>query len=527
MAEDSTNPFAAILGSLKSRGAGQSTSGVRKDKRPGAVSPTLTSQEISRYTKIFGVMKGVMDPGPEAKRVKTTKAGKVGGVAQMQQAESKAEGGGGIPFGKIIGGLALAAGVIGAALATLTDDIKEKFQAMATGILDFGSEVAVDLGHLPAMALKIAKFIPIKTLKFLPLIGSLISFGMAWHHFQKNEYISALWELTSGIANLFPGIGTAISVGMDMIKFFYEANAPIDADTGEAMDFGAFIKMKAKEIGGVVLDKIKEGKVPLLSGAWKLGEAIGHFISKDWKGGFKALREFLPALLGQGDGKQMYQAIDALGSMIGDSAVGQKAAEMAADSWGWIKDVFSEIGEVFSNMFTAVKDWLANAVKEGLAMIGIGSEEEVPTLTVAEKKAIAERDVKRNSRDASMKALRESDIPAFNEARKLGVLGFQEWLRSQGVQTGTIHDGMISKNGNVTRFDDRDDVLAAKSGGPIDKLLDANSAVMSELNSVSKNQLNVLISIRDGINMLVSKSGGSNNTEVQFTTNPLTQEFYA
>jgi hypothetical protein len=365
VAEDSTNPFAAILGSLKSRGAGQSTSGVRKDKRPGAVSPTLTSQETARYTKIFGVMKSVMNPGPEAKRVKTTKAGKVGGVAQMQQAESKAEGGGGIPFGKIIGGLALAAGVIGAALATLTDDIKEKFQAMATGILDFGSEVAVDLGHLPAMALKIAKFIPIKTLKFLPLIGSLISFGMAWHHFQKNEYISALWELTSGIANLFPGIGTAISVGMDMIKFFYEANAPVDEDTGKAMDFGAFIKMKAKEIGVVVLDKIKEGKVPLLSGWWKLGEAIGYFIHKDWKGGFKALREFLPALLGQGDGKQMYQAIDALGSMIGDSAVGQKAAEMAADSWGWIKDVFSEIGKVFSDMFTAVQDWIDGALQVG------------------------------------------------------------------------------------------------------------------------------------------------------------------
>ena len=496
MAEDSTNPFAAILGSLKSRGAGQSTSGVRKDKRPGAVSPTLTSQEISRYTKIFSVMKGVMDPGPEAKRVKTTKAGKVSGVSQMQQAGSNAEGGGGIPFGKIIGGLALAAGVIGAALATLTDDIKEKFQAMARGILDFGSEVAVDIGHLPAMAAKIAKFIPIKTLKFLPLIGSLISFGMAWHHFQKNEYISALWELTSGIANLFPGIGTAISVGMDMIKFFYEANAPIDADTGEAMDFGAFIKMKAKEIGGVVLDKIKEGKVPLLSGAWKLGEAIGHFISKDWKGGFKALREFLPALLGQGDGAQMYQAIDALGSMISESDIGKKAVAIVGDSWSWIKDFFSGVGDMFSNMFTAISEWIGEAITDG------------------------------------MNAIKDAPGKLIDGVWNTGLSVFDAVNPFTGEEGGIVPGTSYTGDKVVARVNSGEMVLNQKQQATLFKqangeMLDANSAVMSELNNVNKNQLNVLISIRDGINMLVSKSGGSNNTEVQFTTNPLTQEFYA
>jgi len=113
---------------------------------------------------------------------------------------------------------------------------------------------------------------------------------------------------------------------------------------------------------------------------------------------------------------------------------------------------------------------------------------------------------------------------------------------STGGDYRMARDGMIRKNGKVTYYDTQDDVLAAKSGGPIDKLLDAtirnnnsglinklltaNSDVMTELNSVSKNQLNVLISIRDGINMLVSKSGGTGSTELQFTNNPLTQEFY-
>ena len=154
--------------------------------------------------------------------------------------------------------------------------------------------------------------------------------------------------------------------------------------------------------------------------------------------------------------------------------------------------------------------------------MGGGEEEDTHDRSDLGKSNAAQR-----SNHNSVHAIKMRDEAAFAAARKNNRT-FGAWLKAQGyVQQKSIDDGMISKNGNVTRFDDQDDVLAAKRGGPIDKLLDANSAVMSELNSVSKNQLNVLISIRDGINMLVSKSGGSNNTEVQFTTNPLTQEFYA
>ena len=545
MAEDPTNPFAAFMTRLQNKAEGSrgERKGVRKDTKPGDVKPTLTPSEVARYTKIFGVMKDVLNPGPEAERVSATKTGEVGGVAQMQKAESEAAGGGGgIPYGKIIGGLALAAGVIGAALATLADDIKGKFKEMALGILDAGGAAATEIGHLPAMALKIAKFIPIKTLKFLPLIGSLISFGMAWHHFRKNEYISALWELTSGIANLFPGVGTAISIGMDMIKFFYEANAPMDKDTGAKMDFGKFIVTKAKEIGGFVLDKIKEGKVPLLSGMWKLGESIGYFIAGDWGGGLQALREFLPALLGQGDGAEMFQAIDALASMIGESDIGKKTVAVVSDSWSWIKDFFSGIGEMFSSMFTAISNWVDGAITDGMNAIkhllpdaltgGAATDFKTEAQKAAEREALkeqaewqAKRTTALRANQAATKAIRLADPQAFKEAYDNG--NGAEYLASKGFKAQKVEDGMIFKNGNVTRFDDQDDVLAAKSGGPIDKMLDANSAVMSELNNVNKNQLNVLISIRDGINMLVSKSGGNTSTNIQYNTNPLTREFYA
>ena len=84
-----------------------------------------------------------------------------------------------------------------------------------------------------------------------------------------------------------------------------------------------------------------------------------------------------------------------------------------------------------------------------------------------------------------------------------------------------IDDGMISKDGRVTRFDDQDDILAAKRNGPIDKMLDGNSKVMKSLADINTQQLNVLIEIRNGINALQSSGG------LTFSDNSLTKEFYA
>lgn len=518
MADDVTNPFASILGALQSKGG--KGNGVRKDTDPKAVSPTLTTQERSRYENIFGIMKDVLKPDPEAQRIGGTAAAAVGGTAQMQAAQKAAGGGSGIAG--ILGGLALGAGVIGAAIATLVESIQGKFAEFGEAILDFGSEVASDIGKLPAMAAKLAKFIPFKTLKFLPLVGSLISFGLAWQHFKKGEFISGGWELVSGIANLFPGAGTAISIGMDMIKFIYEANAPVD-DKGKPIDFGAFLKAKAMEYGTIILDKIKDGRVPMLSGVWKLGEAIGYFISGDIGEGFKSLMNFFPAFLGAGDVEQMYNAMNAIYGIVMESEPVAVAKQMAGDAWGWMKDVFSDIGEVFVGFFDGIKEWISDTIQAGKDLIW----DMIPDVLKKDEKLKAAQNSafksKTGDTDATIKAIMDRDPAAFAAAKGAGVAEFQSYLRSQGFKK--IEDGYISKNGNVTAYDSQDDLLAARAGGPIDKMLDANSKTMSDISDINKNQLAVMIQIRDGINTLVAKSGGP--TQVEFTPNPLTQEFYA
>ncbi len=514
MAEDEASTLGGFLSTLAGKKSG--SDGVRKDS-DGKVNPMLTSNEVARYEKIFGIMKKVVNPGPETGSVDKTAESKVAKTAIMQKVAKETSGTGGDGMFGTIAKLGILGGLIGAALTEMSDNLKATIDDIVQDIVDFGDAAGDGLVKLPVMAAKLAKFIPLKTLKLLPLVGSILSFGFAYQHFQKNEIISGIWELTSGIANLFPGVGTAISIGMDMVKFLYEANAPVNEE-GDPIDFGTFIKGKAIEYGSIILDKIKEGKVPMLSGVWKLGEAIGYFIGGDFKSGFKALMNFFPAFLGMGDVEQMYNAMNALYSIVSESEPVAVAKQMANDSWGFMKEAFASIGETLGGFFDGIMNWFDNtiqAAKDYLYdlipdVLKPGKEKR---LKEAQKQAYAAG--KRGAASDSIKAIMDRDPEAFAAAKGAGVAEFQSYLKEQGFRK--VKDGMIAKNGRVTAFDDQDDLLAAKRGGPIDKMLDGNSATMKSIASINSQQLDVLIQIRDSL-------AGSN--KLAFNNTSLTQEFF-
>ena len=91
------------------------TKGVVVDKKAGskarAVSPTLTSNEKSRYESIFKILKDVIDPGPEAGKSSTTsrvkKEASVSGAAKEATGNNTAEKEGKSFIDKLLGGLAL------------------------------------------------------------------------------------------------------------------------------------------------------------------------------------------------------------------------------------------------------------------------------------------------------------------------------------------------------------------------------------------------------------------------------------
>ncbi len=481
MPEDNSSLFASMIGALATKGGEK---GVVKDS-DGKISPSLTPNEVARYEKIFGIMKKVVNPGPETGQLDKSPSSKVGSTAAMQKAAKVSSGGSGfdMPGLGTIAAIGGAASILGAALTTMSEDFMAKVEKLGAGFVEFGDAAGDELGKLGGLALKVGAKIGLKGLKMIPFIGSFVNFAYGVDHMKKGEYLDGAWEFISGIAGFFPGAGTAVSMLMDGYKIFAEIEAnKIEAETGEKPSFGDMLAKQSKELGKIILKKLQAGKIPVLSTLFKFGEGIGHMGTGDFSEGLESWSYILPSLLG-GKDSPIYQyvatglgTIWALTKETGTSAF-NKGSEMAGDAWGFMSEVFNSIGNTLKSFFNGVISWIDDALVAGQNAI----------IDVANKVPFV-------------------DIDRVEQGPKKDF--FQ------------IDDGVITKDGKVTAINDQDDVLAAKRGGPIDKMLDQNSAAMQSIASINAQQLNVLVEIREGIKSLKSSGG------LAFSNTSLTQEFF-
>lgn len=137
---------------------------------------------------------------------------------------------------------------------------------------------------------KVAKFFGVKSLSKIPVLGLLISGAFAYSRFKKggiDNIIGGIIDLASGIASTVPGIGTVLSIGLDVL------NSYLDYKTS-----GTDGKQKPKklailnDLGLKLADKVKNW--PLFRNLIKLSEGIGQIAAGDWKKGLYSLAEALP-----------------------------------------------------------------------------------------------------------------------------------------------------------------------------------------------------------------------------------------
>lgn len=564
MPEDTSNPFAAMLGALSKKGGDK---GVRKDT-DGKVNPHLTPSEVARYEKIFDVMKKVINPGPKFGELdsKIAKDRPTGGNYQTSIAGSAASG----SLGKYTA--LLGAGLIGTALAFTTD--KE---------------------HLATMALKVTKLLPFKLLKGLPLIGSLLNFGFAYKAFKEGEIGKGLWELTSGIAGLIPGIGTAVSIGMDMIMYMFEQEEAAAEERGDKLDFGSWLADRSLAIGSTIFTKLSAGKIPLFSGFYQFGKGIGLMADSKWGEGLDAWAKILPAFFGMaGSGSEVdtfWSGVDAIADVLAGDYSRPAAHEFAHQEFNWMTEFWHSLAETMSEFFNGIWEWVEGTMEDIGNTFGWQSDrQKARKQMMANSKINAERRNKEladqtawedatygkdhdlaeynadqdafmndpnyrpgnakerafkkkwDAHDKKMKEEYEAHQKAVIEKNKNtpGTPAYDFWQEYEKAKAAdekrwaleaeaanakplqAVEDGIVHQNGRATRIDGDDAGLFAKTGGPIDKMLDQNSATMKSIASINAQQLNVLLEIRNGINALKSSGG-----ELSFAGSNLNQEFFS
>jgi len=219
-------------------------------------------------------------------------------------------------------------------------------------------------GLFSKMAAGLVKFIT-PLLKRLPLVGTIISLGFAYTRFKSGDTIGGIIDVLSGIATLVPGVGTGISIGLDVLNAFLDfktGGATKEASDKKAGLIGDFFK----SIGSWIYDNAKN--LPIIGRLIKAGEA---FVNKDWAKGLVQLSRVIPGtgwimdFFGYTEEKQEKE--------IGGSL------DIIKNLMTWIKEsiwdkVTGFVGNIIGNVKDTVGNYISNLTLDPRSWFGLASD---------------------------------------------------------------------------------------------------------------------------------------------------------
>lgn len=502
------------------------TKGVVVDKKAGskarAVSPTLTSNEKSRYESIFKILKNVIDPGPEAGKSSTTsrvkKEASVSGAAkEVTQGDTEKQGTSFID--KLLAGLGILAfakkifGYLKKKLFGLLGKMGTFLKKALIGGLKAAKKLLSKIGSVALKALKgLGKWTgklftglmnsgPVKALK--GAIGAAFNrlkdvFMGAKNAFMK--HVNKLKNLIKPAAAAATGGavgGTTAAAKPSLFSRFTSGVKSVGSKlvTGTvnvAKATGGAIKSGAKAVGGALLGKGK-----------KLATGAMNTVLKGGKGVLKVLSKFakLPIIGPVIEGFLIKNDLENLQEQAAAGEITPEELELKA-------------GRRVMTGVTA----LGGAALGGIA----GSLIPIPfigTLAGAVAGDVLGRLVGGVIADTLLDPYKR-DVGRFALNRMGGV--------------PEVNDGVIMHGGQTVRINSKDDVLALKTGGPLDKLMNPSTLnidsaqVFDDMRELGKAQLQTLVAIKNGINALVASAGSTASPKmgVDLSPNRTTTEFY-
>ena len=553
-----------------------STSSNKKSQEKNKeVSATLTSNETTRYTKIFEILRNVINPDPEAARTGNTAKDKVKDMSATTQAAAGAK--------EAEGGLLGKLGAIGALLATLGPLlwklIKKKFFEYLGKFLKFLKGAFVKLlKGIGRLMLRFGKFLWNGAKKAAKAIWSgLKKVGKRLLGFLKNTaskvggaikgMFSALWNskwanaLKGAVKGAFNAIKGVLSQALNIVKGGAKAVASSAAGVASAAsgggskpnrgfwgtlyDKGTDLAKKGidktksaikttvkavKAVPGVVKNVARSGVDLVKSGVKYTKGAVKYVGGKVLKGvsqAKSALGKVLRPVLKSGKGvlKPLLTKIPIIGGAI-------EAGFAAYDINKYADD--PKKGE------QELKKLIGDRVVEGIG--GVGGGALAAALTAATGAGLLVSVPAYMIGDYLGRFVAKIFTDNFDMTKLGGVVmnafGISPANSKEDVksQVKKFNDGVITHGGQTVRINSKDDVLALKTGGPLDSMFkskDSNgiqdAAVFNDIKSVNIAQLQILTSIRDGIMALgrtSQASTSSGSSTANFNPNLAALEYY-
>ena len=392
------------------KGVPASKKGVIKDGE-GKPNPNLSSPEKARYSAIFKLFKNIVFPPDEAKRLKGTKISKVIKADKVTSPEKGEKGEkskvswkllaalGAMaaaallfdtlgPIGRFITKAAFKLKTLGSVFMGITKildkvlgtSITKSIDGIVTGIKGFfsgigrrilgflgvggkaakgGSVLAKGGGLLKTLlsgaVIKIGGKL-LKVLKFLPVIGSFISFGFAIARFKKGQIIPGIFEILSGILGFLGPlkfISLAIDGGLMLYDMFTAKNKKREKAGLKKLSFFGWVKQLGSKLISVL------AYLPGIGGIIRLGQAFGAFKSGNIGEGLKLLGTSIFAFIGgKGLGDLALKGINFIASMFsGEKEEGGESTGKKEGFFDIMKNVWKKASKIVMEKAKAVKDW--------------------------------------------------------------------------------------------------------------------------------------------------------------------------
>jgi hypothetical protein len=374
--------------------------------------------------------------------------------------------------------------------------------------------------------------------KRLPLIGTLLSFGSAWDRFKENNIVGGLLDVVSGVASLVPGVGTAISIGVDILNSFLDSKDP---ETGKpkSVAVGNFFKgiwEKFKTTGVFkAFSELSSGLVKLVTGDYK--EGIKDLSKLPYIGGmFSPISDWL-------NGKEEQQ-IETVNS--GKIPLSQTSKEI-------IKNLPTEYKKEEEDEHIKTQDSLVNETKtidEEILKIkektpkGRGdassNNQKIQELE-KQKQELLEKQKELEYKTKRFKELKEGsklttleDYEAVEETQKNANFYSNDPVLSQisGMQNtksgvnfeprkDVKNSGNIiidPKTGNVITLHANDSIFASKPGDSVDQTFKKLNESIDNLNKRIENLVRIQVDSQKNVNQQDSKSNviiNNNTTQTQ------------
>ena len=214
--------------------------------------------------------------------------------------------------------------------------------------------------------------------KRMPIIGSLFSFYEAYKKFKQggiDNIVFGIMDLAAGIAYAFPGVGTAIGLGVDVLQYFLKNKADeFKKETGETSFFGSLYDSIIEYLSETAMVKWMVKLGDLFGDIWDnptdlntwiafadhvagpfqsfiamlqnfdqyVGESLGLTNNEGESTGFL---DFIFTLIDDHLVKPLMDAVETVFNLISDAissaakAVGNKARDLLSTvTFGWVND---------------------------------------------------------------------------------------------------------------------------------------------------------------------------------------------